>query len=897
MGGKAAKGAATPTYTGIQLQTSAEGLCIPIVWGRNRVAPNLIWTGNFQQHKGGGGKGGGKGKGGGGKSGGKGGASTTYSAGIILAICEGPIEGMGVVYKDGAITSLGNLGLTLYLGTAAQGATPFSDGGGSIGDQIVAATLALFLGGTIGSPITGNLGYPSTAYVASMDYDLGSAPTLPQHNFEVSSAPSGEIAGTPDVDPADVIRDMLTSPQYGLGFPGGAIGDTTDYSNYCRAMGLLFSPVLQQQEQAISILQRWAQITNSWIFWSENKIKFVPLGDQAISRTAVGPIAGSGLHSGGSGYAVDDTGTVTGGSGDATWIVRTINTDSTLGPVGAVMDYVLTFDGTSYVAANNVTMAGGLGSGFAIDVFVPGSASFTPDLTPIYDLTYEDFATSGTEPPVTVTRSDPADGFNWVKVSISDRGKSYNSATIEYKDQNSIELYGLLQSNDVQATEICERSVGATVASILGKRAVYIRNTYAFKLSYNFVLLEPGDIVTLTDPEVGLVKFPVRIQTMAEDEAGLLTFVAEECPQGIGTPAAATSQGWLGTAPPAIDVAPGSVNAPAIIEPPASVTLGTAQIWIGLSSSSGTWGGAQVHVSLDDVTYIDVGTIQGGSPQGVLLAALPTHVDPDTTDTLSVDLSESRQILSSSVTHADADAARSVALVEGELVAGGAIIPNAHNSFSFDISYLRRGVYGTPIAAHAIGAPFCAILPGSMLKVPLPQAYVGQTIYLKFPSFNIYGAGLQDISTVTRYTYVPTGVVFTIAPPTSPVLTVTTPTGAIAIAMTLAWTASLGPALGSYEVEFSIDGGTTWNLTDVVVGANATSYTLAPVIANTDIMARVRARSGDGQAASSWATSAVVNSGPAVIAPLSVIMLPLVNGDVPVGIVADQFGVPVYVVT
>ena len=37
-----------PDYTGLQLQTSVNTLPIPIVWGRTKLAANVIWYANFQ---------------------------------------------------------------------------------------------------------------------------------------------------------------------------------------------------------------------------------------------------------------------------------------------------------------------------------------------------------------------------------------------------------------------------------------------------------------------------------------------------------------------------------------------------------------------------------------------------------------------------------------------------------------------------------------------------------------------------------------------------------------------------------------------------------------------------------------------------------------------------------
>ncbi len=89
---------------------------------------------------------------------------------------------------------------------------------------------------------------------------------------------------------------------------------------------------------------------------------------------------------------------------------------------------------------------------------------------------------------------------------------------------------------------------------------------------------------------------------------------------------------------------------------------------------------------------------------------------------------------------------------------------------------------------------------------------------------------------------------------------VTQADGTTLLAMTVSWIASSGPLLGSYEVQWSEDGGTTWG-NDGNVGASATSSVLSPALANTAYMAQVRAISQNGLAVSAWTQSAVVNSG------------------------------------
>ncbi|HTM78391.1 MAG TPA: hypothetical protein VL133_12275, partial [Devosia sp.] len=72
------------------------------------------------------------------------------------------------------------------------------------------------------------------------------------------------------------------------------------------------------------------------------------------------------------------------------------------------------------------------------------------------------------------------------------------------------------------------------------------------------------------------------------------------------------------------------------------------------------------------------------------------------------------------------------------------------STYERTLSYLRRGAFGTTIAGHLAGASFVR-LDDSIYRFSYTSAQKGKTIYVKLPSFNIYGGGLQDLSTVTAY--------------------------------------------------------------------------------------------------------------------------------------------------
>ena len=257
---------AKPNFTSLQIQTSTSTLPIPIVWGRNKVSPNVIWFANFRAVPGSSGKGiGGKG---GLVGGGASAESYTYSADLIMALCEGPIAGVGLVWKNFSIYVPLELGIGVFHGSTPQIVWPYLE------ERYPHNALA----------------YQGTAIAWAAGYNLGDAAAVGNHNFEIVGILAGTGVNGVDADPALVIKDFLTNAQYGVGFDPASIDGTSLFGGpasvqaYCRAMGYAFSPALTSQEQASSILTRWLTILNIAAVWSGGLLKFIPYGDTAISQ-------------------------------------------------------------------------------------------------------------------------------------------------------------------------------------------------------------------------------------------------------------------------------------------------------------------------------------------------------------------------------------------------------------------------------------------------------------------------------------------------------------------------------------------------------------------------------------------------------------------------------------
>jgi hypothetical protein len=660
----------TPDYTGLQIQTAVNTLPLPIVWGLSKLAPNVIWYNNFQTHYGS--SGGGKG----GLFGGGGANETTYSASLIMALCEGPVAGINQIWKGQSVYTLGGLGLTLFTGTVPQ--SPWNYVTSSYPSQA--------------------LGYEGTAYVCAANYSLGDTATLDNHNFEVKgfrygsgygqlqynssdAVGTGSGYGFVDADPALIISDFLTNAQYGVGFPGGSIDATTLYSagggsdasyqTYCRAIGVALSPALTDQEQASSILGRWLQLTNTAAVWSGGLLRFIPYGDAVVT-------------------------------------------------------------------GNGVT--------------------FTPDVTPIYNIDDDDFKIEDNEDPLQVARSDPYEAYNVWRLEIGERDNAYNLTTVESRDQNAIELYGMRIGPTVTAHEICDQNVAAISGQLMLQRAVYIRNTYKFRLSWEYCLLDPMDLVTVTDAVLGLANAPIRLTEIEEDENGFLTVTAEEFPLGVASATLYPTQPVTNN-PIDRGVAADPINPPIIFEPPATLVGATPQVWIAASGGASgvadpNWGGCFVWLSLDGSSYSQIGAINAPCRQGVLTSTLASFggANPDTGDTLAVNLAESGGVLASG-SAADAALGNTLCLVDAELVSYQTATLTSASAYS--LTTLYRGFYGTAVVSHSAGAPF-ARLDDAVFQYDLPAQYVGSVLYLKFQSFNVFGGGVEALSGCATYSYVPT---------------------------------------------------------------------------------------------------------------------------------------------
>ena len=706
---------AIPEFTGLQVQTSVNTLPIPIIYGTPRASGNLIYATNFYSVGNKNTQGGGKGLLSSGKNAN---TSYTYFATLIMAIGEGPLGDVLVIFQDQQVFTLTNepsMAWIYFDGAANQ--APWS----YVVENWPADARS----------------YARTAYLAGPNYPLDSSGTVPQFNFLIAGILQGtcplyrctETIANPstpgystvtvnldmDADPALVIADFLTNAQYGVpGFPASLLDPDTFYSTgnasnlavgnncfqtYCQAAGFGFSSILNNSEQASSILERWAKLLGVAVVWTGAILKFIPYWD---TPTQANP-----------GYDLGN------------------------------------------------------------EMMIPRKY-FVPVTTALFSLTDDDYVqTKDNQDPVTYERIDTADVYNTVRLDFNDRTNLWNSNVSEAKDENDIELNGIRVDQLSSANEFSLEAFASNSAQVIVQRNTSVRNKYTFKLSWEFCVLDPMDIVQISDANLGLSSLPVRIVSIEEDDHFELTVIAEEFPIGAASPVTYPKQPYGGSVyntnfPPQL------VNTPFFFEPTQQLIqsqvlstsgITTPVIVIGLSAGPNgafdqNFGGAQVYVSLDNITYSLLGAFTGVSTMGVTTASLSAYggPNPDTVDTLAVDMTESDSTLDS-VDPASAAAGLSLcALNDGnkvEILGYTTATLTGPNQYS--LTGLYRGLYGTSAASFASGTQFLYLQDKRWFEAVLPQQYVGQTLYLKFPAFNIYHLAEQPFDVLVTYEYVPTG--------------------------------------------------------------------------------------------------------------------------------------------
>jgi hypothetical protein len=724
--GRKANSVTPQVYSGIQLSGSMYGNCIPLLYGMTRGSMNLLWYGDFTATA----EKSGAGKGGSGPI-----TGYNYGAAWAAALCEGPINGVAQIWHDRSIVTLVYENLELFLGEGAQPAWPIP-------------------------PLAEQVPYDHIAYVATSAYNLGSSASLPNLNYEIQGL-------LYDTGPP--------GPQYGGTFTGDLTAGELAISNVSPPGALRVGSILSDSVGAIASGTTIVAIQAN----PASPTGFAIL----LSQPAAGSVAGDTIA-----YTVIG---VSSGDADPSLVISDYLTDpnhgagyiggiATLSGNNAYQGYVwslgigLSPTETTQRQANDfltelmqitnseiVESAGTLKVFPYADAPVSGNGfSYDPtdgQLDPLFEFDDDDFIVSNDEDPVELTRTPLEDTYNHIIVEYLDRANYYNSAPAEAFDLDDINANGQRLAPTYTFHQITNANTAKTVAQLLLQATLFRRNSYRFKLRPDYCLLEPMDPIAITDPGLGIVGqlcWITKITDTGEDaleiEALEVTGISNTTPQYNWSAAQGYAQNF--------NSSPGNVEAPLIFMMPPYLASSQSQYVLGVAvcgnPDNAAWAGCNVFVSYDGDTYGFAGQLTSPCRYGTLTETLTIGSDPDTVNTLSVQMVDTDAVLEPA-TQAQADDMQTLILIDdaadAEVIAYSAATAVGPGEYNLG-TYLRRGQYQTDIGRHVAGVPWVR-LDGNIFQLPVDPGRLGDTIYLKFCSFNQSQSATQSIDQVVAYPF------------------------------------------------------------------------------------------------------------------------------------------------
>ena len=366
--------------------------------------------------------------------------------------------------------------------------------------------------------------------------------------------------------------------------------------------------------------------------------------------------------------------------------------------------------------------------------------NWKPNKTILYSLTPDDFIPQTGGVCVSYSRKDSSEIYNRISVEFLNRANSYEKEIVNYQDNDDIKEFGVRQASTMQAHYLYTKARAVRLAEELCRKNKYERVKYTFKLDWAFCRLEPGDLVTLTDANIGLDKQVAMIDSITEDAHGILSVTA------ISRAAGDYSEALYDVHEvdrPYVDfnAEPGDTDTPLIFQPPSDLTSSGNEIWIAAKGKKDAWGGCTVFVSDNNTNYQKVGTITNNARLGTLAKNMQVS---DTTCEVKIN----GMLLSG--TAQDADRGNTLCWVDGECISYTTATMLSNGNYRLD--GCRRGQYNTTATAHNSGARMVRC-DEALLKIGVRKEDVGKKIWIKFCSYNIFSTGEQSLADVQAYEY------------------------------------------------------------------------------------------------------------------------------------------------
>lgn len=683
--------------------------------------------------------------------------SYTYTVAVDMALAEGVCTGVGKVYADSKTTDLNALGLTFFNGYL---------GGYEKEHDPILTTLDMYTRGQQapwGYMVTNHLDhaltYSGVCHVAGV-LDLGDSSSLPNLNFEVAGLctlaqgqPSNEKMQQYAFQKKIEISNFQSN-----NYVEEFVFDSLSGSGSWQTLNSRYYSIAQSTDQYGNAKSG----VYTYTFNFDDRDDGYYRADPTYIRIFYNAIEANVSFS-----AVDAN-----PSDILTYILESevFGAQFPMALVGDFSEY------SSYCKSNNLFISLYYDSSIACTdiinqlmectnseyVFSQGKAKFIPywdNLPANYAITDKDIIDQDSD-SISIERTSDADIYNIIPLEHLSRANDYNTNMVYATNEADIEINGIRQAGTYTHHEIMTPQLAQAVAQIILQKQLYNRNKYTIRVGQEFILLEPMDACTLESDLAGMGITSVRVISIKENvDDFTLDITFEDNYSGLTTAPNYDVQ-ISDSATPVTNANPSNVNAPIIFEVPRQLakSVNGLDVWIYASGKSSYWGGCNVWVSEDGNSYLQIGTISNSATQGQLSTDLPLGTDPDTTNEPSVKMISGTL---KSTTKEGADSYNTLSYVDGEFISYQTAKLTSINTY--ELSYLRRGLYSSQIKNHPAGSYF-VLCDNTRITYNFSENNIGKTYYVKFTSFNVFGDNEQLLSEVEPYVFALRGIAINYSP-------------------------------------------------------------------------------------------------------------------------------------
>ncbi len=369
------------------------------------------------------------------------------------------------------------------------------------------------------------------------------------------------------------------------------------------------------------------------------------------------------------------------------------------------------------------------------------------DETAVFDLSIAntDFVIDedNPKPPIHIKERDESETFNRIKVCWTDRDNDYASAVTIAQDESDQRRTGTVREKTFNLPGLMTKELATKMAYRLLFESMYRFKIYSFIITYKNMLIEAGDVGTISDGDK-IISQMVRILAIDEEINGRgLACVAIEDAAELYPEINFNSQSSLRPVTEDITIEDSDIyfrESDIANELYLSIVPGGAYI-----------NGWYIYKSYDDITYSLIGRctisgLTGGSANsgGTIQSNLPAH------GSITWSPDESVLVSIGTITDLHTDISEiqfwndlRLARIGDEIIAFRDAVETAVAGI-WQISCLRRGLFGTEPVAHYSGETFCTLDVNFTYK--LSDSDIGKTVYFKALGF--YGDYTQIISDI-----------------------------------------------------------------------------------------------------------------------------------------------------